>query len=284
VGFEDRSGQGSLPIKERIRRRREDRKMTGAELADRVGISAAYISLIERGKKVPRVSKAVKIAEVLEDDPAPYRLWALMRRGAEASSWGDLTRSMSYARDVQLRRRLSSGEDLPSPEAPEEAVPLAAGRRVERPDRRRALARAPPADRIVEVPVLEPGVDPASGPEIPEELVQDRLLIDGALLRGDRLLRPFAFRAGGGTTARLQGEARPGDWVVVSSAVGKLVPDAIYVVRVGRGLVLSHVVSKGSTLLLPGGEARRDIEVIEVGEEGPLAHLAGRVAIVVRRP
>jgi transcriptional regulator with XRE-family HTH domain len=252
--------------------------MTGVELARRVGVSPAYISLIESGAKVPRVSKAVEIAAVLDDDPAPYRLWALMARAGKESSWDDLARSMSYASDSRMRRHLGSGEDIPQSPVAEEAADASGLAEI-----RSQLARVrDDAERLVEVPVIETGVDPGSGTEIPEELVLDRLLLDRALVRGDRLLRPFAFRAGGSTTARLRGEARPGDWVVISSAVGKLDPDTVYAVRTSRGLVLSHVVSKGATLLLPAGEGRRDIEVIEVGKDGPLEHLAGRLALVVR--
>jgi transcriptional regulator with XRE-family HTH domain len=289
MAADEGSSSANLPIPARIRRRREDRGMTGAELARRVGVSPAYISLIETGAKVPRVGKAAEIALALDDEPAVYRAWAMAARGGNAGqSLTDLERGAYWASDRTLRKWLKDGEDLTvmRAEMGRETLPESRAEAQIRPTQQVATHRAHRAvapARVLEVPVLEPGVDPGSGPGIPEALVVDRLLVDLRLVRGERLVRPFAFLAGGGTTERLQGEARPGDWVVINSAAGKPAPEAIYAVRLGRKIVLSRVVTKGVTLLLMPGQGQRNVEVIDLGEGGVLPHLAGRVALVVRR-
>jgi len=287
MGGDEKAPWTNLPIPERIRRRREDRGMTGAELAKLVGVSPAYISLIETGAKVPRVSKAADIATSLDDDPALYRAWALASKGDDAQrSWSDLESGAFWSSAPSRMLLVSSGLDLDEMLA--KRPPPVLRRPASQADSvSRGEAAPTPRDarsgRILEVPVLEPGADPGSGPEVPENLVIDRLFLDARLVRGERLTRPFCYRVGGGMTDHLQGEARPGDWVVLSSAIGKVSPEAVFAVRLRKRLVLSRVVSKGDSLLLPPGEGKRNIEVIDLGDGGILPHLAGRVALVVRR-
>ncbi|HEX7838728.1 MAG TPA: helix-turn-helix transcriptional regulator [Kofleriaceae bacterium] len=50
----------------RIRTLREERELTQKQLADRVGISAAHISFIERGAKTASLEVLIGIAEVLD--------------------------------------------------------------------------------------------------------------------------------------------------------------------------------------------------------------------------
>lgn len=50
----------------RIRTLREERELTQKQLADRVGITAAHISLIERGERTASLGTLVCIAEVLD--------------------------------------------------------------------------------------------------------------------------------------------------------------------------------------------------------------------------
>lgn len=49
-----------------IRRKRIEKGWCQEELAEKVDLSAAYIGMIERGKKVPRLETFVGIANVLE--------------------------------------------------------------------------------------------------------------------------------------------------------------------------------------------------------------------------
>ena len=51
-----------MPMPERIREMRRRRDLTGSGLADAVGVSPSYISLIEKGIKIPQEDVAVRIA------------------------------------------------------------------------------------------------------------------------------------------------------------------------------------------------------------------------------
>ena len=53
-------------IGKRIRRKRIETGWCQEELAEKVDLSAPYIGMIERGKKVPRLETFVEIANVLE--------------------------------------------------------------------------------------------------------------------------------------------------------------------------------------------------------------------------
>ena len=64
----------------RMRKRRAQLGLTGAELAQRAGISTSYVSLIENGAKVPEEDVAAGLARALEDDEALYRGWARAMR------------------------------------------------------------------------------------------------------------------------------------------------------------------------------------------------------------
>ena len=53
-------------IGKRIRRKRIEKGWCQEELAEKLDLSASYIGMIERGKKVPRLETFVEIANVLE--------------------------------------------------------------------------------------------------------------------------------------------------------------------------------------------------------------------------
>lgn len=52
-------------IGKRIRAYREDKKWTQEVFAEKVGLSPAYIGMIERGEKIPKLETFVRIANVL---------------------------------------------------------------------------------------------------------------------------------------------------------------------------------------------------------------------------
>src|SRR5512144_2856932 len=64
----------------RIRTRRTQLGLTGAELSQRADISPSYVSLIERGTKVPDEDVAARLAKALRDDEDLYRAWARASR------------------------------------------------------------------------------------------------------------------------------------------------------------------------------------------------------------
>ena len=71
-------------VAHRIERHRKGRGMTLKDLADKVGLdSPSYIWAIEKGKKVPTVDLARKLARALGDDEELFVAWA--RAGREKS-------------------------------------------------------------------------------------------------------------------------------------------------------------------------------------------------------
>ena len=57
-----------LYLQKNIKKYREEKILTQEQLADKAGISADYISEIERGKKTPSIKRLLLIAEALEID------------------------------------------------------------------------------------------------------------------------------------------------------------------------------------------------------------------------
>jgi transcriptional regulator with XRE-family HTH domain len=70
----------------RIRMKRTQLGLTGAELAQRADISPSYVSLIEKGAKVPDEDVAARIARALRDDEDLYRAWARRRASGYTGS------------------------------------------------------------------------------------------------------------------------------------------------------------------------------------------------------
>jgi transcriptional regulator with XRE-family HTH domain len=56
-------------VGDKIRRLRDERALTQEELAEKVGITVAALSRIERNNAEPRAKTRRKLAEVLEVDP-----------------------------------------------------------------------------------------------------------------------------------------------------------------------------------------------------------------------
>src|SRR5262245_59705788 len=190
--------RGTAAMLERIRNRRTAMGLNGAELARRAAISPSYVSLIERGYKVPDEEAAARLARALEDDEELYRAWARAERYG-LDRLDEMQRLQTLTSDQVTSTILASGRDLPPPAAAGGA-PLAArsspgflSRALGALSPARARAAAPPAppapaaeldlseetlaeepsvsydlaeeeptarDSVVEVPVLPAGTDP----------------------------------------------------------------------------------------------------------------------------
>jgi transcriptional regulator with XRE-family HTH domain len=57
---------------ERIREQRSTAKLTQQQLAQRLGVSVAYVSLIERGRRNPPYTTVLTIARALQVAPARF--------------------------------------------------------------------------------------------------------------------------------------------------------------------------------------------------------------------
>ena len=108
-----------LPMHRRIRIRREAIGLSATDLAERAGITPSYISVIESGARVPSEDVAVRLAQVLDDDPDLYLAWAQARDVKDLSSHlSRLTRLWHYRTDPRMRDRLGSGQELDDEEEP----------------------------------------------------------------------------------------------------------------------------------------------------------------------
>lgn len=268
-----------VPIHERIRRRREERGIQAYVLAERLGISASYISLIESGKKVPSEEIARRIAQALEDDEEIYAAWVRSARIEDLDGYTTtLMRLRHYSSDPTLRRRLESGADIDdkvefaaqatddeAPALSRGVVPWLLGR------------RKPAAPELAEVVVLEEGVDPeASGRH--RRIAGPPLKLDARLFDAADLDRLFAYRATTGMAARAPDAIRPDDWVILSSRVDPRALQGVFAVRLRGTIVLSRVLLKGTELLLLPAPGSSDLDTVELKRgDDPRRVLAGRV-------
>jgi len=268
--------------------------LRGVELARKAGISASYVSLIEKGQKLPEEGVAARIARALDDDEELYRAWAREARSpTNPAAIGRLRRMTS---NQALRRRLAQGEDLPGLTEDDEAISEASSGFVAAsaaydaavlPD---ALASSMAADsaeiegpELLQVPVLFEGADPGADSPHPSS-VQDRLHLDQKLFAGSGERKLFAYVVSRESGERVRGLASPGDYVVFRRRAARISPKRIHVVRVKGRLVLSRVLFKGSALLLLPPESKGDFDVVDVGDEaGARRAIAGYSVLVIRR-
>lgn len=276
----------------RMKTRRSQIGLTGAEVAQRAGISPSYVSLIENGAKVPDEGVAARLARALEDDEALYRAWA---RGARLGLHDlELLNQLDViSRTPAFMALVESGEELPRPPVAgplggEGASDLAArlrevafrmttpvtaarvpGHEPQPKDpssllepsvaQRAELGRA---EAVLRIPVLRRPAEPdglsASG------AIRAHVLVDPGLLAGNPPAeRMFACEVIPRDMRHLSGMAAPGDLVVLLRG-GSLASDRICAVRTGDGVVLARVLLKDRSLLLLPGEGGHDFESLEV--------------------
>lgn len=297
--------QRLLSLHARMRTRRSQLGLTGAELAQRAGISASYVSLIEKGAKVPDEDVAAGLARALDDDESLYRTWARATR-LGLHDLDLLNRLEVIARTPAYVSLVESGQPLPrldSPATPplpgDEATELAArmlevasqlrsvpapGELVPLPQPE-ALPESHTAAAVIRVPVLAEGADPnrLATPASSPPAIRDEMLVDRRLFAEQEPGPLFAYDVTPEAMKHLRGIAAPGDRIVFRH--GKQVtPDRICAVRTGHGIVLARVLFKGRSLLLLPGEGEPDFESVELPDPKGLAGvLAGTHVLLIRR-
>jgi transcriptional regulator with XRE-family HTH domain len=287
----------------RIRRRRERLSLTGSELARRAGISPTYVSLIEKGAKIPNEDVAVRIALVLEDDPEIYRAWAVatrygsIRKTITSSDWLRQVRS-----DPESWRKLAQGEEMldssPGVLAPRsadeeaefdvdlgglEALPRASwALRSVKPRPSLDMVASFPSARLeesppsLEIPLYPEGADPDQSSPAGPPLILDRRLLPQGVEAGSL----FAYRVTGDTVR--VATITDGSYVVVHRAAGRVTPEGLYAVRLHGRVVLARVLLSRRSLLVLPPEGKTKYDVIELESSGGAeAYLVGRVVAVV---
>ena len=283
----------------RIRMKRSQLGLTGAELAQRADISPSYVSLIEKGAKVPDEDVAARIARALRDDEDLYRAWARASRvGLQKINL--LSRMEAISRSPAYLSLVESGQTLPDDarEPLTEMRALGALRWFQADDQPDVLMSASPREsvsasmrdataptsepEILRVPVLAPGSDPGKLAPSPVS-VEDHLVVDRRLVADHAPDRLFAFDVTERDMKHLRGVVSPGDRVVFRRG-GRVGPDRICAVRTPEGIVLSRVLFKGRALLLLPGQGERDFDSIEVESLKALPGIiAGTHVLLIRR-
>lgn len=288
----------------RMKTRRAQLGLTGAQLAQRAGISPSYVSLIEKGAKVPDEDVAANLARALDDDEELYRGWARAARlglhkldllnHLEAISLTPAYRSLvesgqalprldsARQRDeaAHLRARLREvASRLTSP--PRTGQPAHFGEPEALPHVGSDVSTEP---AIIRVPVLAEGADP-NRLENPSSsrVIRDQLLVDRRLVSETETERLFAYEITPGAMKHLRGIAAPGDRVVLQTGDG-IAPDRICAVRTGHGIVLARVLFKGRSLLLLPGDGESDFASVDVPDPKALPSvIAGTHVLLIRR-
>jgi transcriptional regulator with XRE-family HTH domain len=284
----------------RMKARRAQLGLTGAELAERANISASYVSLIESGAKVPDEEVAARLARVLGDDEDLYRGWARAARlGLDKLEL--LNRLEAIAQTPAYVDLVESGQALPSiasETARDRQQDLAEGLRARLREVASKLATRPASGArpqtapdpigvlateaaVLSVPILPEGTDPihleagfsASG---------SHLSIDQRLL-GAHAGLIFAYEVTATAMKHLRGLASPGDFVILRQG-GDVAPDRICAVRTGQGIVLARVLLKDRSLLLLPGEGQPDFETVDLKDAvARESAIAGTQVLLIRR-
>ena len=188
----------------RIRARRENLGLSATDLAERAGITPSYISVIESGARVPSEDVAVRLAQVLDDDPDLYLAWA------QARDVKDLPRFLK-----RMNRLLRLRSD------PVQREELGLGAEIQEPAMERASSPIPRTDHMP-VPVLQDGFDPGDDP-MNSDGVEGTIPLPEQVLPTD-VVGPFAYRPGEEAVQRVGLEIKAGSLVVLSTRPGPLCP------------------------------------------------------------
>jgi DNA-binding XRE family transcriptional regulator len=285
-------GQRLPSLHTRMKSRRSQLGLTGAQLAERAGISPSYVSLIEKGAKVPDESVAADLARALEDDESLYRSWARAAR-LGLHDLELLNRLEAIARTPAYVNLVESGQSLPRLDSLEKA-PDSGSAAAELQARLREVAselgtasssaNTAPAALVVRIPVLAESGDPdrLRSPATARRATKEEMLLDRRLLGklADGLL--FAYDVTPASLAHLRGVAAPGDRIVLREGCS-LGRDRVCAVRTDRGIVLSRVLVKERSLLLLPGEGETSFASVEVPRGGLERVIVGSHVLLIRR-
>lgn len=268
MSLQEPPGRNAADFGRRIRQRRERQGLTLAQLADKSGLSAGYLSLLERGQKIPSPEAAADLARGLGDDEALYRSWAAALRAGISTS------------DVIAIQTSRPPSDFTMMGA-EEWSPLAALTAETTPDFEQSDERIWPSSSaeadVVAVRVLPTHADPIDPKQMHggRPLYLDRRFIGAE--PGDRL---FAYEMTSEAAALLDDVAAPGDHIVFSTRVTRITPSRVYAVRTGSRVVAARLglVGESAVIVPSGGE--RDVEMVNGDWRGAVRGVA---VVVIRR-
>jgi len=297
-----------------LRRARQELGLTTREVAGRIGVSPAFITLIETGRKRPGSETARALARVLGLPEAPLLAWVELGRGYERKSRA--TEVIAH----YLRRR--EGQRAPEQAKPRSRALLMMSRLLGGPPGRPAGAadvqffgaegRGTPPDQaagptlqpdalmaeslaaeeliagfsseqgrgLLRVPILAEGAVPAppgsQSPQTIDWVVLDRTLLPAGVVMEDG----WAYRISAAGARNAPDSLAAGDVVALTRHGWPVAPGEVYAVLLHGRIELGRVAAKDDALVVLLAEG---VELLRLpARDAPPPELRGRVVLVVR--
>ena len=278
--------EGPDSVARSLRAARERRGLTTRELAARIGVSPAFITLIETGRKRPSAENARALAKVLGLPEEPLIAWVEMggrydRRMNATKLIGEYLRAMARHRPAADPPRAEPDSSQRLEGARHMLYSLSkATDRGEMPAATRLIGALGALGRNVQpAPLLAEGADPGRGGS-PWDLAEDTVVIDRNLLPAQTADDLWAYRISDAGARHAPDTLAAGDVVVLTREVWPLIGGAVYAVWLEGRVELSRVSAKEESLVvLLAGE----VELIRLPGPGVAPdELRGRVVLLVR--
>jgi putative transcriptional regulator len=97
----------------KLRNYRRKKGFTQAELAEEVGVTANYISLIEKGKKFPSVKTINKIVHTLDIPADSFLEYNLRKELSNLAAQYDVAEMLNALKWLETNLKSATGESLP---------------------------------------------------------------------------------------------------------------------------------------------------------------------------
>ena len=243
-----------------LKETRQKRGFSVRELAGRLKVNPAYISLVESGTKIPDEATAEEWAKALGLDVDIFRAWV--------RAWREQDPSRSSERYAEYQT-LSANPELQVMVAGTDQVQFEKSM----PEKRSSKGDA------IRIPLLPEDADPDSGvPPLEWITVEPELLASVEKPRD-----PFAYRISSRGVERVNRTLQAGDYAILTRRVMPLEPDEIYGVKSEGGVVLSRIVLKGDRMLvLLSDQDSQQIDVVQSEDENVKSLIVGKVLVVIR--
>jgi transcriptional regulator with XRE-family HTH domain len=249
--------------------KRNAKGFTTRTLAEKLGVSAAFVSLVENGQKTPSDEVAQEWAKALDVNPNIFAAWARSKRRSDPQNMMLGEAEYRYLQnDPNVQVQMADIDQIGFESIPSDRTEL----------RQRQLElRLEPKEGVLRVPLIPERADPDADPK-PLEYVT----VQEELLQGERLVRPFAYRLSPQGVLRVSRTLHPGDYAVISREQRSIEPQEIYAVRVRKQIVLSRVIEKGPSLLLMSDQGQGDIDIVNSEDGKTRSLIVGKVVVAIR--
>jgi len=262
--------RGRDPFLDELVRARQARGQSIRQFAEELGVSATFVSLVEAGKKTPSEDLAARWTELLGINPRVFLAWIRSRPREDVQAALQGSAEYRYIQeDPNVQVRVAGFDQIGFESATPQGKP-----------RRTPEARSPQSasEGVLRVPLIREGVDPSTEPE-----PLDYVTVQEELLRGERLVRPFAYRLSSQGVMRVFRTLQAGDYAVVSRESGPPDRREIYAVRVRNRIVLGRVMERCSDiLLLLSDQGEAEIEALRAEGGKARSLIVGRVVAAIR--